>query len=89
MNAITRLGRGKGYYDRFLRKLRPDCFTIGIGFNQQYLPLNNNLLKATSVDDEPHEQQQQQQQHLPVNEAYDFRINEFLCESLIISKNLC
>ena len=64
------MGRGKGYYDRFLRKTRPDCVTIGIGFDQQYLPLNN-LVKSSP------------EEHLPVNEIYDVRLNEFLCESVI------
>lgn len=76
MSQITRMGRGKGYYDRFLKKLRPDCSTIGIGFNQQYLPFNRDLLK-TSVDE----------LHLPVNETYDVRLNKFLCENLIFNSN--
>jgi 5-formyltetrahydrofolate cyclo-ligase len=63
---ISRLGRGKGYYDKFLRQI-PACHTIGIGFNQQYLPLNPHLKQAD----------------IPVNEAYDVYLNEFLCESII------
>ena len=30
-----RLGRGKGFYDRFLTTLRPDCFTCGLGHDLQ------------------------------------------------------
>ena len=30
-----RLGRGKGFYDRFLAALRPDCFKCGIGLDFQ------------------------------------------------------
>jgi 5-formyltetrahydrofolate cyclo-ligase len=38
-----RLGQGGGHYDRFLRKLHPDCVTIGVAFAEQL------------VDDLPHE----------------------------------
>ncbi len=31
----SRLGRGKGYYDRFLASLRTDCFKCGIGHDFQ------------------------------------------------------
>jgi len=31
----NRLGRGMGYYDRFLSKLPPKVFTIGLGFSFQ------------------------------------------------------
>lgn len=65
------MGRGKGFYDRFLIKLRPDCLTLGIGFNQQYLPLNVTL--KTSIN----------QSNLPVNDSYDIRLNDFVCENLI------
>ncbi|MFH1413325.1 MAG: 5-formyltetrahydrofolate cyclo-ligase [Candidatus Omnitrophota bacterium] len=34
----NRLGRGKGYYDRFLRKLPPYISTIGLAFDFQILP---------------------------------------------------
>ena len=30
-----RLGRGKGYYDRFLKTLPPTCFTCGVCFDCQ------------------------------------------------------
>ncbi|MDD2703328.1 MAG: 5-formyltetrahydrofolate cyclo-ligase [Candidatus Omnitrophica bacterium] len=33
-----RLGRGKGYYDRFLKKLPEDIPTVGLGFDFQLLP---------------------------------------------------
>ncbi len=32
-----RLGRGKGYYDRFLATLAPTCFTCGVCFDCQLL----------------------------------------------------
>jgi 5-formyltetrahydrofolate cyclo-ligase len=33
--AGRRLGYGGGYYDRLLPRLRPDCLTIGIAFDEQ------------------------------------------------------
>ena len=30
-----RLGQGGGWYDRFLRTVRPDCVTIGVAFAAQ------------------------------------------------------
>lgn len=30
-----RLGQGGGWYDRFLSRVRPNCTTIGVGFNPQ------------------------------------------------------
>jgi 5-formyltetrahydrofolate cyclo-ligase len=32
-----RLGQGGGWYDRFLARVRPECVTIGVGFQQQLL----------------------------------------------------
>jgi 5-formyltetrahydrofolate cyclo-ligase len=40
------LGRGKGYYDRFLEKLLPQTPTIGLAFDFQILP----SLPATKTD---------------------------------------
>ena len=34
----NRLGRGKGYYDRFLKTLKEDTYTIGLAFDFQILP---------------------------------------------------
>jgi 5-formyltetrahydrofolate cyclo-ligase len=42
----SRLGQGGGWYDRFLAGVRPDCVTIGVGFDAQ-------LLDALPV--EPHD----------------------------------
>jgi len=33
-----RIGRGKGYYDRFLKKLSPNTTSIGLAFDFQILP---------------------------------------------------
>ena len=33
-----RLGRGKGYFDRFLSQLSPGCLKVGIGFDFQMIP---------------------------------------------------
>jgi 5-formyltetrahydrofolate cyclo-ligase len=65
-NSINRLGRGKGYFDIFLSKVRPDCYKLGIGFNQQYLTINKDLID--------------QNLHVPVNEGQDVCINDFVCE---------
>jgi 5-formyltetrahydrofolate cyclo-ligase len=42
----NRLGRGKGYYDRFLSKIPSDVSTIGLAFDFQILP----SVPATSTD---------------------------------------
>lgn len=42
-----RLGYGGGFYDRLLPRLRPDCLTVGIAFDQQVV----DALPA-----EPHDQ---------------------------------
>lgn len=34
----NRLGRGKGYYDRLLKRLSPKTYSIGIAFDFQILP---------------------------------------------------
>ena len=34
----NRLGRGKGYYDRFLKELSDDTATIGLAYDFQILP---------------------------------------------------
>ncbi|MCE9519416.1 MAG: 5-formyltetrahydrofolate cyclo-ligase [Verrucomicrobia bacterium] len=43
----ARLGRGKGYYDRVLAKLKPDARVIGVGFSVQMIE---------SIPREPHDQ---------------------------------
>lgn len=45
-----RLGRGKGYYDRFLKKLDPRTLTVGICFDFQYV----NTLPSESHDSPVH-----------------------------------
>ncbi|MDP3731503.1 MAG: 5-formyltetrahydrofolate cyclo-ligase [Candidatus Omnitrophota bacterium] len=42
----NRLGRGKGCYDYFLKRLRPDTASIGLAFDFQILP----YLPATTQD---------------------------------------
>jgi len=37
-NNGGRLGRGKGYYDRILKKARPDALKIGVCFPEQLVP---------------------------------------------------
>ena len=34
--CFVRLGRGKGYYDNLLARIRSDCLTVGVGFLEQY-----------------------------------------------------
>ena len=46
-----RLGSGQGYYDRLLRKLRPDCATVGVCYESQ---LRDDLVH------EPHDMRVQQ-----------------------------
>jgi 5-formyltetrahydrofolate cyclo-ligase len=41
-----RLGQGGGWYDRFLRSVRPDCVTIGVAFAPQVM---------TELPVEPHD----------------------------------
>lgn len=39
----NRIGYGAGYYDRFLRLLRPDCLKVGVAFEEQLIkevPIN-------------------------------------------------
>lgn len=47
-----RLGQGGGHYDRFLRRLRPDCVTIGAAFAEQLvadLPTDPHDVTLTHV----------------------------------------
>lgn len=46
----NRLGRGKGYYDRFLKRLSPDTASIGLGFDFQILPVLPAATHDVSVD---------------------------------------
>lgn len=45
-STLMRLGYGGGNYDRFLPKLRPDCFIAGVAFAEQ---------QVASVPTEPHD----------------------------------
>lgn len=47
-----RLGQGGGWYDRFLRTVRPDCVTIGVGFAPQIvaeLPLEPHDVRLHAI----------------------------------------
>lgn len=68
MGKISRLGRGKGYYDVFLSKI-PDCYTLAMGFNEQFLSLNERMV--------------QDNVSIPMTESQDVRIDEYLCERFI------
>jgi 5,10-methenyltetrahydrofolate synthetase len=47
-DKYRRIGRGKGYYDRYLSRI-PGCFTIGLCFNQQFIPNDYTNLSVPSV----------------------------------------
>jgi 5-formyltetrahydrofolate cyclo-ligase len=49
LNKVSRLGRGKGYYDRYLSAI-PSCHTIGLAFNEQLIP--NELIDSKTPFDE-------------------------------------
>ena len=66
--CVSRLGRGKGFYDVFLRKI-PNCYTIGIGFNEQYIPFNETFLSKKL--------------NVPIDIQRDVLLNEYLCEKSI------
>jgi len=46
-----RLGRGGGFYDRFLLRIRPQCVTAGIAFDEQFVDNvpTNEMDMAVSV----------------------------------------
>lgn len=44
----SRLGHGKGFYDRYLRNLHEHTYTIGLAFHQQIL--ENNVIPMNSTD---------------------------------------
>ncbi len=46
----NRLGQGKGYYDRFLRTMRPDAFKLGLAFECQLVPAVPHTHHDTPVD---------------------------------------
>ena len=48
----ARLGQGGGWYDRFLVKVRPDCTSIGVGFDLQVvdmLPTEPHDIRLDSI----------------------------------------
>ena len=45
-----RLGHGKGYFDRFLRQLSPNCLKVGIAFDFQLLPELPNEVHDIPLD---------------------------------------
>ena len=45
-----RLGRGQGYYDRFLARLRPTATTVGLAFDQQIVELVPTNKRDMAVD---------------------------------------
>jgi 5-formyltetrahydrofolate cyclo-ligase len=47
-----RLGQGGGWYDRFLPAVRPDCTTIGVGFDPQvvdHLPMESHDVRLDMI----------------------------------------
>lgn len=68
--GINRLGRGKGYYDRFLEKIQhnTECHKLGIGFNEQFIPLNMKLINDGWF--------------VPMDDR-DMQLDEFVCEKLV------
>lgn len=46
----TRLGRGKGYYDRFLKQLPQRVPSIGLGFDFQILPAVPATARDANID---------------------------------------
>jgi 5-formyltetrahydrofolate cyclo-ligase len=48
----ARLGQGGGWYDRFLASVRPDCTSIGVGFDPQVvevLPTEPHDIRLDSI----------------------------------------
>jgi 5-formyltetrahydrofolate cyclo-ligase len=48
----ARLGQGGGWYDRFLASVRPDCTSIGVGFDPQLvdvLPTEPHDIRLDSI----------------------------------------
>jgi len=41
--GVRRLGRGKGYYDEFLKGIGNNCRTLAIGFDEQLVQFNKEL----------------------------------------------
>ncbi len=66
---ILRLGRGKGFYDSFLRQVSVKCYTLAVGFNEQFISFNEKLISDKVT--------------LPVIETKDLMLDEFLCEKII------
>jgi 5-formyltetrahydrofolate cyclo-ligase len=48
----ARLGQGGGWYDRFLASVRPDCTSVGVGFDPQIvdaLPTEPHDIRLDSI----------------------------------------
>ena len=68
-SKILRLGRGKGFYDSFLSQISSKCYTLAVGFNEQFISFNEKLISDKLK--------------LPIIESKDLMLDEFLCEKII------
>lgn len=48
--GCRRLGQGGGFYDRILPKLKPECLTLGVAFDEQIVPKVPNDVHDKRVD---------------------------------------
>ncbi|CAF5207655.1 unnamed protein product, partial [Rotaria magnacalcarata] len=45
----SRLGHGKGYYDRYLNSLNGNFYTIGLAFREQILEKNSIPMNSADI----------------------------------------